>query len=78
MKIKTTFAFYITKIDTPVLSSFTSKFLVHNIVVWWKTLEGPVVIGGDSLPSPLGIGLTDLPNIGPPGSDITDEKLEHM
>ena len=27
-------------------------------------MEGPVVIGGDSLPSPLGIGLTDLPNIG--------------
>ena len=31
----------------------------------------PVVIGGDNLPSPIGIGLTDLPNIGgasgPPG-----------
>ena len=31
----------------------------------------PVVIGGDNLPSPVGIGLTDLPNIGgasgPPG-----------
>ena len=28
-----------------------------------------VVIGGDNLPSPVGIGLTDLPNIGggPPG-----------
>ena len=24
----------------------------------------PVVIGGDNLPSPVGIGLTDLPNIG--------------
>ena len=23
----------------------------------------PVVIGGDNLPSPVGIGLTDLPNI---------------
>ena len=26
----------------------------------------PVVIGGDNLPSPVGIGLTDLPNIGGP------------
>ena len=24
----------------------------------------PVVIGGDNLPSPVGKGLTDLPNIG--------------
>ena len=38
----------------------------------------PVAIGGDNLPSPFGIGLTDLPNIGgasgppgPPSSDIT-------
>ena len=30
----------------------------------WKTLTGPVVIGGDNLPSPVRIGLTDLPNIG--------------
>ena len=37
------------------------------------------MIGGDNLPSPVGIGLTDLPNIGgasgppgPPGSGITD------
>ena len=30
----------------------------------WKTLGVPVVIGGDNLPSPVGIGLTDLPNIG--------------
>ena len=44
----------------------------------WKTLEGPVVIGGDNLPSPVPIGLTDLPNIGgasgppgPPGSGTT-------
>jgi len=27
-------------------------------------LRGPVVIGGDNLPSPVQIGLTDLPNIG--------------
>ena len=39
----------------------------------------PIVIGGDNLPSPDGIGLTDLPNIGgasgppgPPGSGTTD------
>ena len=39
----------------------------------------PVVIGGDNLPSPVRIGLTDLSNIegasgppGPPGSGITD------
>ena len=38
----------------------------------------PAAIGGDNLPSPVGIGLTDLPNIGggsgptgPPGSGIT-------
>ena len=34
----------------------------------------PVVIGGDNLPSPVGIGLTDLPNIGgasPSSSGIT-------
>ena len=35
----------------------------------------PVVIGGDNLPSPVGIGLTDLPNIGegavaPPGPPV--------
>ena len=41
-------------------------------------MGGPVVIGGDNLPSLVGIGLTDLPNIGeasgppgPPGSGIT-------
>ena len=27
-------------------------------------MEVAVVIGGDNLPSPVGIGLTDLPNIG--------------
>ena len=41
----------------------------------------PVVIGGDNLPSPVGIGLTDLPNIrgasrppapGPRSSGITE------
>ena len=39
----------------------------------------PVVIAGDNLPSLVGTGLTDLPNIGgasgppgPPGSGITE------
>ena len=31
-----------------------------------EKLCGPVVIGGDNLPSPVEIGLTDPPNIGPP------------
>ena len=45
---------------------------------------GPAVIGGDNLPSPVRIGLTDLQNIGgasgppgPPGSGTTAE-LEPM
>ena len=29
-----------------------------------KHCGGPAVIGGDNLPSPVAIGLTDLPNIG--------------
>ena len=33
----------------------------------WKTMRVPIVIGGDNLPSPVRIGLTDLPNIGAPG-----------
>ena len=46
-----------------------------------KYWEGAVLIGGDDLPSPVQIGLTDLQNIGgasgppgprPPGSGITD------
>ena len=44
-----------------------------------KHWGGPVVIGGDNLPSPVRIGLTDLQNIGeasgppgPPGSGITE------
>ena len=40
----------------------------------WKTLRGPVVIDGNNLPSPVRIGLTDLPNIGgasgPPGPPV--------
>ena len=34
----------------------------------WKTLGVPVVISGNNLPSPVGIGLTDLPNIGGGGA----------
>ena len=41
-------------------------------------MGGPVAIGGDNLPSPVRIGLTDLQNIGgasgppgPPGSGTT-------
>ena len=49
---------------------------MNNDAGRWKTLGVPVVIGGDNLPSPVQIGLTDLPNIGggdggPPGSGTT-------
>ena len=30
----------------------------------------PVVIGGDNLPSPVAIGLTDVPNIGGPVASL--------
>ena len=33
----------------------------HSAAWRWKTLGVPVVIGGDNLPSPIWIGLTDLP-----------------
>ena len=43
----------------------------------------PVIIGGNNLPSLVGIGLTDLPNMGrgsgppaPPGSGITGYRSE--
>ena len=46
-------------------------WLLYSDAGRWKTLGVPVVICGDNLPSPVGIGLTDLPNIGgasgPPG-----------
>ena len=38
----------------------------YSDAVRWKTLGVLVVIGGDNLPSPVEIGLTDLPNIGGP------------
>ena len=33
----------------------------------------PVVIGGDNLPSPVGIGLTDLSNIGGPVAPLAPQ-----
>ena len=51
----------------------------------WKTLGVPVVIGGDNLPSPVQIGLTDLTNIGGasgppghPGSGTTGLKINYL
>ena len=48
-------------------------------------MGGPVVIGGDNLPSPVGIGLTDPPNIGgasgppgPPGSGTTEFIIQRV
>ena len=44
----------------------------HDIWQWCRKVKNigvPVVIGGDNLPSPVGIGLTDLLNIA--GSGIT-------
>ena len=45
-----------------------------------KNFGGPVVISGDNLPSPVQIGLTDLPNIGagPPGSGITGDSTSDI
>ena len=51
-----------------------------------KNIGGPVVIGGENLPSPVRVGWTDLQNIGgasgppgppgPPGSGTTDKNYE--
>ena len=62
----------------------TTYSYVCSDVGRWKTLGVPVEIGGDNIPtynrpSPVGIGLTDLPNmgggqwppLGHPGSGIT-------
>ena len=60
-------------------------YLVHTYAVMpegEKHWGLPVVIGGDNLPSPVEIGLTDLSNIGgasaPPlsGSGITEMYLK--
>ena len=37
----------------------------------------PVVIGGDNLHSPFGIGLTDLPNIGGPVAPLAPQFWHH-
>ena len=42
----------------------TTYSYVCSDVGRWKTLGVPVEIGGDNRPSPVEIGLTDLPNIG--------------
>ena len=85
-------AYYLSEIDlTKLMQNEMSKSkgesnigaIFHMNNMQWcrkvKTLGVPVVIGGDNLPSPVGIGLTDLPNIlgrhwppWPPGSGITD------
>ena len=46
------------------------KKMSYYVTTQWcrnvKNIGGPVVIGGDNLPSPVRIGLTDLQNIGGP------------
>ena len=43
----------------------------------WKKLGMPVVIGGDNLPSPVEIGLTDLANIGVPVAPLAPRGRHH-
>ena len=50
-----------------------------------KNIGGPVVIGGDNLPSLVRIGLSDLQNIGeasgppgPPGSGTTEVHIYNL
>ena len=56
---------------------FFFEYVLFSVVPEGEKLWGvPVVIGGDNLPSPVRIGLTDLENIGgppgpPPRSGIT-------
>ena len=54
------------------------KYILSSDAGRWKTLGGAVVIGGENMPSPVRVGLTDLQNIegasgppGPPGSGTT-------
>ena len=44
--------------------TYISSIVIISDAGRWKTLGVPVVIGGNNLPSPVGIGLTDLLNIG--------------
>ena len=39
------------------------SFIFYSDAGWWKTLGVPVILGRDNLPCPVGIWLTDLPNI---------------
>jgi hypothetical protein len=41
------------------------------------TLGVPLVIGGDNLPSPVGIGLTDLPIIGGASGPLAPQSRHH-
>jgi hypothetical protein len=67
-----------------VCCKYSLIFWICNIDAGtWKTLGVPVVIGEDNLPSPVGIGLTDLPNIGwggscPPGPPVPAALLQGM
>ena len=62
-----------------ILASFSATMDHFSDAGRSKTLGVPVVIGGDNLPSPVGIGLTNLLNIEgggqlppwSPGSGIT-------
>ena len=45
-----------------------STISMHSDAGRWKTLGVPVVIGGDNLPSSVGIGLTELPLLGGGGA----------
>ena len=64
------------KIEKSLRSSYKSTFIrIRSKNNWatfrWKTLAVPVAIGGDDLSSLVGIGLTDLPNIGGPVTSLT-------
>ena len=62
-------AFRCTQIDSYCewnIKNFYNYQIYDSDAGRWKTLGGPVVIGGDNLPSLVWIGLTDLQNIGGP------------
>ena len=72
------------KDEYPIVASRSTSRLVTphcSDARRWKILEGPVVIGGDNLPSPVQIGLTDLQNIGgasgPHGPTSSGITVEH-
>ena len=61
------------KSNVPYCQLFTISTIstIYSDAGRWKTLGGPVLMVGIICPPPVGIGLTDLPNIGgasgPPG-----------